>query len=310
MLVPILLALVLFGAAGAALNPGWPLRPPVGFQPVPVPPDNPLTPEKIALGRRVFSDPLLSGDATVACANCHRPDYSFTVPERFGRGIGGARTPRRPPTLLNRAYGDLHFWDGRVASLEELALLPIQHPQEMGLSLEEMERRLRGHPEYAGEFLRVFGREANAADVARALATFLRSLLSAPRALDRFLAGDASAFSPAALRGFELFRGKARCLSCHWEPNFTDERFHNTGIAARQPVFDRGRGGGAFKTPTLREVSRRPPYMHDGSIPTLEKVIEFYSRGGEPNPQLDPVVRRLNLTPEEKADLLAFLKSL
>ena len=310
MLLRILLALLAFSAAGAALNPGWPLRPPVGFQPVPVPPDNPLTQEKIALGGRLFSELLLSADGNVACANCHRPDYSFTVPERFGRGIGGVMTARRPPTLLNRAYGDLYFWDGRVASLEELALQPIQHPQEMGLSLEEMERRLRRHPEYSGEFLRVFGREPSGADVARALATFLRSLLSGPSELDRFLAGDASVLSPAALRGFALFRGKSRCISCHWEPNFTDERFHNTGIAARQPVFDRGRGGGAFKTPTLHEVSRRPPYMHDGSIPTLEKVIEFYNGGGEPNPQLDAAVRRLNLTGEEKADLLAFLKSL
>ncbi len=310
MLLRILLALLAFGAAGAAPNPGWPLRPPVGFQPVPVPPDNPLTPEKIALGGRLFADRLLSADSTVACANCHRPDYGFTVQERFGRGIGGVSTTRRPPTLLNRAYGDLHFWDGRVASLEELALLPIQHPQEMGLSLDEMERRLRRHPEYPGEFLRVFGREANAADVAHALAAFLRSLLSGPSALDRFLDGDATALSPAAQRGFGLFRGKARCISCHWEPNFTDEQFHNTGIAARQPVFDRGRGGGAFKTATLHEVSRRPPYMHDGSIPTLEKVIEFYDGGGEPNAQLDAAVRRLNLTPQEKSDLLAFLKSL
>ena len=302
--------MLLFGVAGAGLEPGWPLQPPIGFQPVPVPPNNPLTPAKISLGRRLFSDRLLSVDGTVACANCHRPDYRFTVPERFGRGIGGVLTTRRPPTLLNRAYGDLHFWDGRVASLEELALMPIQHPEEMGLSLDELERRIRGHPEYPGEFLRVFGREANAADVARAISSFLRSLLSGPSALDRFLGGDRTALSPAAQRGFELFRDKARCISCHWEPNFTDEQFHNTGIARRQVVFDRGRGGGAFKTPTLHAVSRRPPYMHDGSIPTLEKVIEFYNGGGEPSPRLDAAVRRLNLTPQEKADLLEFLKSL
>lgn len=286
------------------------LRPPIGFSPVPAPPDNPVTPEKIALGKRLFSDPLLSADGTISCATCHREDYGFTVPERFGRGIGGTLTPRRPPTLLNRAYGELYFWDGRVASLEELALLPIQHPGEMGLSLEEMERRLRAHRDYPGAFRRAFGRESNAGDVARALATFLRSLLSGPSALDRFLAGDPAALSPAAQRGYALLRGKARCTTCHWEPNFTDEEFHNTGVAARQEVFDRGRGGGSFKTPTLRDVSRRPPYMHDGSVGSLEDVIEFYDRGGLPNPRLDPAVRPLNLTPQEKADLLAFLKSL
>lgn len=306
----IALVLLLCCAVGTAVEPESLLRPPVGFAPVPTPADNPLTPEKIALGKRLFFDPLLSADGTVACANCHRPDYSFTIPERFGRGIGGAITPRRPPTLLNRAYGDLHFWDGRVASLEELALLPIQHPQEMGLTLTEMERRLRAHAEYRSGFDCVFGREPNPQDVARALAAFLRSLLSGPSAYDRFLAGDAQALSPAAQRGLELFRGRARCITCHWEPNFSDEEFHNTGVAARQPVFDRGRGGGLFKTPTLHDVPRRPPYMHDGSFAALEDVVEFYNRGGEPNPRLDGAVRPLNLTPEEKADLLAFLKSL
>lgn len=302
--------LVVLFSASLMLGSETNLKVPAGFAPVPAPEHNPLTPEKIALGKRLFFDPLLSIDNTVACANCHRPEYAFTVPERFGKGIKGILTPRRPATLLNRAYGDLHFWDGRSASLEDLALRPIQHPEEMGLSLEELQRRLHNHAEYPALFQKTFGRPPNSGDVALALAAFLRTLVSGPSALDRFLSGDARALSPAARRGFELFRGKARCITCHWEPNFSDEEFHNTGIAARQPVFDKGRGGGAFKTPTLHGVPLRPPYMHDGSIPSLEEVVEFYNRGGEPNPHLDGAVRPLQLTPEEKAELVAFLKSL
>ncbi len=304
--VPFLLWLAL----GSGPDPAALPQPPVGFAPLHAPSDNPLTPEKVLLGLRLFSDPILSADRTVSCSTCHRFEYSFTVPERFGRGIGGKLTPRRPPTLLNRAYGDLQFWDGRTASLEELALQPIQHPDEMGMTLPEMERRLREHAGYEGEFRRVFGRDPNPPDAAKALASFLRTLVSGPSPLTRFLAGDPQALTSAAQAGFELFRGKARCITCHWEPYLTDEEFHNTGVAARQPIFDRGRGNGAFKTPTLHGVPHRPPYMHDGSIPSLEDVIEFYDRGGQPNPHLDSAVRPLNLTLQEKAELLQFLKSL
>jgi len=300
----VLLFIIAAGCAAATLN----LTPPPGFQPVPFHPDNPPFPEKIALGAKLFRDPLLSADRTVACANCHRPDYSFTVPERFGRGIGGVLTTRRPSVLLNRAYGAYQFWDGRAASLEDLVLLPIQHPQEMALALPDMEARLRGHAGYSAEFQRVFEREPNSADVARALTVFLRTLVSQPSPFTRYLAGDGNALTESAQRGQELFRGKARCSTCHWEPNFTDEEFHNTGVAARQAVFDKGRSGGAFKTPTLHNVSRHPPYMHDGSLATLEDVVDYYDRGGHPHPRLE--VRPIGLTPEEKADLLALLKSL
>lgn len=301
----VLIACVL--VAGALANGMLP-RAPLGFSEISTPPDNPLTPEKAALGGRLFSDPLLSLDRTVACANCHKGEHGFTLPERFGKGVGGVLTKRRPMTLLNRAWGDSQFWDGRAATLEDLALLPIQHPEEMAMTLDELERRLREHPEYAAKFRRIFGRPPQRDDVARALASFLRTLVSAPSAFLRFVAGDRNALSESAQRGFELFRGKARCGACHWDPNFTDEEFHMTGIAARQPVFDRGRGEGRFKTPTLHNVSRRPPYMHDGSLADLKAVIDYYDRGGEPHVRSE--VRPIGLTAEEKADLLTFLESL
>ena len=282
----VLLCGVLGAVLCAALTPAADrparLQPPPGFQAVPAMPDNALTAERIELGKRLFNDTLLSADHTVSCRNCHQPEHGFTVPERFGRGIGGALTPRRPSTLINRAWGAFQFWDGRAASLEDLTLQPIQHPQEMGLTLDELESRLRADADYRQMFLRHYGAEPNRADVSRALAAFLRSVISEPSGFTRFMSGDTRALSEAAQRGYDLFHGKARCGSCHWEPNLTDEGFHNTGIAARQPVFDRGRGGGLFKTPTLHNVSRRAPYMHDGGFPDLESVVDYYDRGGQP----------------------------
>jgi len=286
---------------------------------MPVPESNPLTPEKVALGRRLFHDPVLSRDFTVACATCHdsRRAFSDALPKAVG--IAGQVLGRHAPALLNRGYGRAFFWDGRASSLEEQALQPIQNPSEFGGTLEDAVARLAGHANYPALFRAAFGREPNAEDLGRALASYVRTILAAESPADRFMAGDSSALSPQARDGLLLFRGKANCFACHVSPLFTDEQFHNTGVAWRDAKFaDFGRGGatgkkeefGAFKTPTLREVARTAPYMHDGSLASLEEVVEFYDRGGNPNPRLDAEIQPLKFSAEEKQALLAFLRSL
>lgn len=284
-----------------------------------IPEDNPLTPEKIALGRRLFFDPILSRDYTLACASCHDPRRAFTDGRALAIGVFGRTGMRGAPTLVNRGYGQSFFWDGRAASLEEQVVKPIQDPKEMDMSLEEVVARLKSEESYREAFATTFGGEVNADDLGRALAGYVRTILSGDAPIDRYLNGDPAALSEQAREGLRLFRGKANCTACHLGPTFTDEQFHNTGIAWRDgKLVDPGRSAvtnkdadrGAFKTPTLREVSRTSPYMHDGSLTILEDVVEFYNRGGNSNPHLDSELRPLNLTPEEKQALVAFLTSL
>lgn len=286
---------------------------------LPVPDDNPMRPAVVDLGRRLFSDPVLSADASVACSSCHDPDRGFASSAAVAVGVFGRRGGRNAPTLVNRAYGKFFFWDGRTTTLEEQVVRPVEDPNEMGLPLDAAVARLRGHPDYAARFRRAFGRAANADDLARALAGYLRSILAGNTPVDRYIAGDRQALEEEAVRGLLLFRGRAGCSKCHQGSNFTDESFHNTGVAWRNGVLlDVGRFGvtgqgndrGAFKTPTLRQVALTGPYMHDGSIDTLAEVIDFYSRGGNPNPWLDPEIVRLDLSEAEKAALRKFLESL
>jgi cytochrome c peroxidase len=262
---------------------------------LPVPADNPLSDESIALGRRLFFDKRLSLDSSIACATCHDPEHGFTDTRPRAVGVGGQTGPRRSPALINRAYGKAFFWDGRTATLEEQVLQPILNPIEMALSYDEIRERTGVEP----------------VEAARALASYVRSLLAGDSPYDRYVAGDANALTAEQRRGLELFRGKANCIACHVGPNLTDEGFHNTGIGWDGARFtDTGRGNGEFKTPTLRELTRRAPYMHDGSLKTLEEVIDYYDRGGRANPHLDANMQPLRLSDDEKRDLLAFLQSL
>jgi cytochrome c peroxidase len=286
---------------------------------IPAPPENPLTAERIRLGRKLFHDPLLSRDRSISCASCHDPSRAFTDGKRVAEGVHGRTGNRRTPSILNRAYGKSFFWDGRVSTLEEQVLQPIQNPKEMDLTLGEAVERLRASPTYVREFRASFGRDIEAADLARALASYVRSILAGASAYDRFVSGDRDALSGEALAGLRLFRGKAGCITCHVGPNLTDERFHNTGVGCteagcsdegRAAVTGRPEDRGAFKTPTLRETARTAPYMHDGSLATLEDVIEHYDRGGRANPWLDPEMHPLRLTDAEKRSLLAFLQAL
>lgn len=223
------------------------------------------------------------------------------------------------PTLINRGYGGSFFWDGRASSLEKQVLQPIQDPKEMDMTLADVIARLKGTERYPKLFQAAFGREVSADDLARALASYVRTILSGDSPYDHYVSGDREALSAEARQGLELFRGKAHCTACHVGPNLTDESFHNTGVAWRDGrLLDPGRFAvtgkeadrGAFKTPTLREVARTDPYMHDGSLSTLEEVIDYYNRGGNRNPHLDAELRSLHLTAEEKHALVGFLRAL
>jgi len=272
----------------------------------------PWSPDTAALGKRLFSDPVLSRDRSVSCQNCHDPKRAFTDGEVRARGIDGQVGPRNTPTIVNRALGRSQFWDGRAASLEEQALGPIANPLEMDLPVDEAVARLREDAEYRAAFRSVFGGEATAERLAAALAAYERTVFSVDSPFDRFIAGDSEALSPSAQRGLALFGTKARCGECHTGLNFSDELFHTLGVEGegRGAVTNTPSEVGAYKTPTLRDVALTAPYMHDGSIPTLAEVVDYYDKGGTPHPNLSDKMTKLGLTHQEKADLVALLESL
>jgi cytochrome c peroxidase len=277
---------------------------------MPAPEDNPFSRERIEVGRRLFHDRRLSRDQSLACASCHDPKRAFSTAKPRSVGVFGRHGGRNVPTLINRGYGKMFFWDGRVTSLEEQVLKPIQDPYEMDMTLTEASRRVG----------------LSADDISRSLASYVRSILSGNAPFDRFVNGDQRALSAEQRTGLQIFQTKGHCMACHVGPNFTDERLHNTGIAWRpsggpgaagrylddghSAVSGKEKDRGRFKTPTLREVDRTSPYMHDGSKATLEDVVNFYDDGGRPNPNLDIEIRPLGLTVEEKRALVSFLRSL
>lgn len=286
---------------------------------LPVPPDNPLRVDVISLGRRLFFDPILSRDSSLACSSCHQPQRGFTDGRRVSVGVFGRQGTRNVPAILNRGYGRSFFWDGRIGSLEEQVLQPIRALDEMDLTLEDAVVRVSNDPGYSHRFRSTFSRQVNMEDIARALASYVRTIQAGASRFDRLVGGDASAMTEVERQGLALFQGKARCDRCHVGTNLTDESFHNTGVAwsegrlqdlGRFVVSGVERDSGAFKTPTLREVERTAPYMHDGSLATLEEVVDFYDRGGNANPYLDPILKPLNLSPVEKEALVAFLRAL
>ena len=289
---------------------------PVGLSPVPVPKDNPQTPEKISLGKQLYFDKRLSKDNTVSCASCHDPKFGFSNGERFATGVGGAKGGRSAPSVINSAYYKLQFWDGRAASLEEQALGPIANPIEMALPVEDAVAKLNKIGGYKSSFQKVFGTDVTADGIAKAIAAYERTVISGNAPYDKFKAGDESALSEKAQHGMKLFFGKANCSACHGGPNFSDSGYHNIGIGmdAKEPDVGRiaisklGGDTGAFKTPTLREIARTAPYMHDGSLATLEDVINHYEKGGIANDYLDEELFALRLTSDEKAALVTFLK--
>ena len=283
----------------------------------PVPQENPLSAAKVELGRTLFFDPILSADRTLSCASCHQPARYFTDGRQRPIGIDGREGSRNAPSILNVAYGRSFFWDGRAPSLEEQVLQPIQAGSELGLDLQELVRRLGAHDTYRAAFREAFEGDGITPDhVSRALASYLRTLRSGNAAIDRFLQGHSDALPPDARRGFRLFVGRANCGRCHVYPLFTDHQFHNTGVSwgsldsGRFEITEEDGDRGAFKTPSLRNAAGTAPYMHDGSLATLEDVVEHYDRGGTSNPYIDVEIRPLGLSSTEKRQLLAFLEAL
>ena len=293
------------------------LPPPLGLDEyAPVPVDNPITPVKIRLGERLFFDAGLSADGQRSCASCHDPARAFTSGTRLAAGVFGRTGARNVPTILNRAYAQSFFWDGRATTLEEQVLGPIQNRTEMGLPLSAFTARLRRSALYRREFAEAFGAPPSATTAARALATYVRAQRVADAPYDRYRAGHSSTWSATEARGLSLFRGRANCASCHIGPNFTDEQFHNTGVSwgagdlGRFRVTRRAEDRGRFKTPTLRQLRLTSPYMHDGSLDSLDAVVDFYDAGGNANQWRDTELHPLRLTTLEKRDLIAFLLSL
>lgn len=285
---------------------------PAGLPPVKHPTDNPPTPEKIALGKQLYFDPRLSRDQTISCASCHDPAKGWSNGEQFATGVGGAKGGRNAPTVINAAYYTTQFWDGRAKTLEEQALGPIQNPIEMNMTLEAVVERLNGIAGYKEQFQRVFGTDVTADGIAKAIAAFERTVLSGNAPYDKFKAGDPSALSPEAQRGMKLFFGKARCSACHSGPNFSDSAFHNIGLDSedigRKAISKLEGDHGAMKTPTLREIAKTAPYMHNGSLKTLEEVVAHYNKGGNGNRYQDEEIFPLKLSEQEQADLVTFLK--
>lgn len=284
---------------------------------IPVPSDNPYTPAKALLGERLFHDVRLSGNDSRSCATCHVPAKAWQDGLRTGLGIHGDPLPRRTPSLADTAFAKIQFWDGRAATLEAQAFGPIENPNEMNMPREGLIDKLRASRPLVAEFAKAFPErpQITAETVAAALATFERTLRSGESPFDRFVAGDDGALSPAARRGFDLFRGKANCVTCHSGWRLTDDGFHDIGLS---PMKDRGRGeiladprlDFAMKTPSLRDVGRLAPYMHDGRFATLEDVVRHYKQGIEPRSTVSAELKPITLDDAETADLVAFLNSL
>jgi cytochrome c peroxidase len=319
---------------------------PAGLQPltpkVVVPAANPITKGKFELGRQLYFDPRVSTDGTVSCATCHNPAKGWTDGTPVSAGVLGQTGNRSAPTVINTVYGKSMFWDGRAASLEDQAQGPMVNPIEMGNKTHhDVIARLRTIPGYKEQFEKVFGTDVTLDGVAKAIATFERvASLSGKSRYDKYNGGDNTALSESEKRGMVLFGlrlnsddefkpgvelQKGKCTICHVGANFTDELFHNLGIGwdpTAKKFKDKGRwvataigaknaaDEGAFKTPTVRDIDATGPYMHDGSLKTLEEVVEHYDKGGTPNPFLDNDMKPLKLTKQESADLVAFMKAL
>ena len=295
--------------------------PPVGpLPPVTVPANNPQTAAKVELGRKLYFDPRLSGNNWISCATCHNPVLGFTdgLPRMLG-GPASKEGGRNSPTIINSAYNELQFWDGRAATLEEQALGPIQNPNEMFETLDNVVKKLSGIPGYLKAFKEVFGTGVTADVIAKAIAAFERTIVFANSPFDKYTLGDEHAMSESAKRGMNLFNNKAECIKCHNGPNFTDNKFHNIGVPADGPLKeDLGRYNvtkveadkGAFKTSTLRNIAETGPYMHNGFFPTLFEVVQFYNGGGGRSENKSSLIHGLNLTGQEAADLIEFMKAL
>lgn len=292
---------------------------PLGLLPLQWPKDNPYSKAKWELGRTLYFDTRLSADGSLSCASCHSPKLAFADGHPNSAGIRGQHGNRSAPTVINRGYSLAQFWDGRAGTLEEQAKGPMANPIEMGHTHDAIVTSLKRLPGYRTMFAAAFGSaDIDIDTVAKAIATFERTVLSGNSPYDRYQAGNKKAMTPAQIRGFNVFANKAKCDQCHEGINFTTNAYHNLGVGADKPDPDVGRFAvthdsrdwGAFKTPTLREVANTAPYMHDGSLKALEDVVEYYDKGGRPNKNLDERIKPLHLSAQDKKELVEFLKAL
>ena len=292
---------------------------PLGLPAVPVSDDNPMTAEKIELGKMLYFDTRLSRDGKISCATCHDPQMAWTEHKPTSEGIGGVFGQRNSPTVINSAYAPLQFWDGRAGSLEEQALGPIENPIEMGHKLEVMIQDLSKVSGYKERFQKVFDQPVTKEGVAKAIAAFERTVLSGNSPYDRFKAGDKNALSKAQQRGLQLFEDN--CATCHTAPLFSNYRFYNAGVGANKQKPDEGRKDvtkkksdfGKFRVPALREVANTAPYFHDGSAATLADAVALMAGGGRDNPHLSAqmkAIREAELSAQNQKDIVEFLKGL
>lgn len=292
---------------------------PLGLPPIPWPEDNPYSPARAELGKVLFFDGRLSANDTVSCAFCHDPAHAFAGATALSMGVDGKQESRRTPTLINRAWGKSQFWDGRAPTLEAQILSPLTNPDEMGMTTAGVVEKVRSIKGYGPLFAAAFGDSAVTYDrIAKAIATFERTIVSGNSAYDRYAAGDKSALTKEQKDGLDFFERTGECAECHNGPNFSNEKYVNIGVGTaqlhpdpgREDVTHKRRDLGRFKVPTLRDLAVRAPYMHDGSVKTLSQVLDIYAKGGDPNPQLDTRLAPFYLDAQTRRDLLAFLNSL
>lgn len=309
--------------------------------PLPMFPENPATREKVELGKKLFFDRRLSGDGTMSCATCHNPETGYSDALDISLSYPTTKNWRNAPAIINLAYNDVFFWDGRASTLEEQALFPMMSAFEMNQNLDFLEEELKEVPGYVNAFQEIFGGEITRERIAMALAAFQRTIISEDAPVDRFLKGDKNALTPIQEKGYTIFTGKGQCVKCHNGPNLTDNKFYNLGVpenpdmvldsrisatrrftakvsgykAYRTLTEDPGRylvtkdrkDWKAFKTPSLREVALTGPYMHNGVFSNLDDVIDFFNIGGGDDPNRTPLLQQLYLTDDEKKALKAFL---
>ena len=290
---------------------------PEGFPALPVPAGNSLSEARVELGRRLFYDKQLSRTKEIACGNCHLADNAFSDPRQFSVGVEGRTGTRNAPSIVNLAWNTSFFWDGGTPTLEQQVIGPIINPLEMDMKMGDVTDRLAQDPTYVEAFQDAYGTEPIPGSLTKAIASFMRTIVSGDSRVDRYQHGDRSALDESEQRGMAIFSGeRGECFHCHVGFNYTNNAFRNDNLYAvyddigRAKITELEGDVGKFKVPTLRNVALTAPYMHDGSLATLEDVVEHYSTGGVLSPTSDPTIQPLNLTGQEKADLVAFLRAL
>lgn len=317
---PVLAAVILFasGCRKDEVIPSYVLDIPTGFPEMEIPADNELTRERVELGKKLFFDKMLSSDYSVSCASCHLPEYGFSDPEQFSRGVGNATGFRNSVSLANVGYNTLFFRDGGSLSLELQIEAPLTSAEEMNMTYQEIMERLNNDATYPDLFMKAYNREPDPFSITRAIAAYERTLISGNSRYDKyFYQGNENALTESEKRGMELFNSsKTNCSQCHGGFNFTSFGFENNGLyefyadSGRARITTLSTDAGKFKVPTLRNIAVTAPYMHDGSISTLEEVIAHYESGGKTHENKSQFITGFQLSSQEKTDLINFLNSL